>query len=248
MKAIIIDDETRSVSILSKLLGKLNENIEIIGTASNVKDGALLINNENPDCIFLDIKMPGESGFELFKHVKEINFSTIFTTAHDEYAISAIRCGALDYILKPIDFEELGNAVNRAKKKLSSSLKLEEVKEYLTNISSNQSRPKRIPIANLSGLEFVETDKIVRCSADNNYTKIHMNDGQIILTSKTLKDYDNILSKFGFFRCHRSHMINLDYIKEYIKGRNSKIVLADNFEVALSNNRKTEFLAAIHAH
>lgn len=212
------------------------------GVAHNIEDGCLLIQNVNPDLVFLDINMPGGSGFTLFDKISTINFKVIFTTAHDEFAISAIKLGAFDYLLKPIALNELKETLERVKVGPIGSAD-ENYKQLLHLIQKQSTGSQKIPVAHMNGITFLNSKDIVRCTADNNYTIIHLKDNSQIISSKTLKDFDVILSQQGFFRVHRSHLISINSVSKLLKGKPALIELDDGTQVELAQNKKTDFLS-----
>jgi len=246
ISAIIIDDEKRSCNTLVKLINLCDSEIEILGEAYNIDDGLTLINNTKPDLVFLDINMPGGNGFNLLEKISTIDFKIIFTTAHDEFAISAIKLGAFDYLLKPIALDELEATLIRVKD-LSSESK-EDYENLLNLILDKNQSPKKIPIAQMNGITFLDSEDIIRCAADNNYTVLHLKNKQQMVSSKTLKDYDNILSPLGFFRAHRSHLINVQYVSKFLKGKPSLIEMQDGYRVELAQNKKSSFLGLFESH
>ena len=242
ISAVIIDDEIRSCNTLTKLIHLTNQKVEILGEAHNVEDGYSLIQSKSPDLVFLDINMPGENGLSLVKKFEKIDFKIVFTTAHNEYAISAIKLGALDYLLKPISLSNLEETLLRAQAQLTKDHSV-SYQEVMSLIQADRKSPTKIPIANMTGIDFIDSDKIVRCIADNNYTILHLNDKTQIVSSRTLKDYDKILTNLGFFRVHRSHLINLKYVSRYLKGKPSFKEMDDGFNVELAQNKKNNFLS-----
>ncbi len=240
-KAIIVDDEKRSRSALKKQLALTDYNIEIVGAASNVKEGLELIEKYHPDVVFLDIMMPGESGFDLLEKVEQVDFQIIFTTAFNEYALAALKCGALDYLLKPINIEDLNITLQKILDTIRKNDSSQHIDDLIEWMKFNNNNSGKIPVADLHGIKFVDANTIIRCSADNNYTRIHLDDGRQLIASKTLKDYETILSKYGFFRCHRSHLINLKHIDSYRKGKTGIIVMTDKVEVELAQTKRNDF-------
>ncbi len=242
ISAVIIDDEKRSCNTLNKLIKLCDSNVEILGEAHNVEDGFALIQESNPDLVFLDINMPGGSGFNLFDKIEKISFKVIFTTAHDEFAISAIKLGAFDYLLKPIALNELKETLSRLNNEEQNSSD-EDFKQLLHLVQKQNVSSSKIPVAHMNGITFLNSENIIRCTADNNYTVIHLKDKKQIISSKTLKDYDVILSRQGFFRVHRSHLINVNNVSKLLKGKPSLIELDDGTQVELAQNKKADFLS-----
>ncbi len=210
MKAIIIDDEHDARENMQSLLQKYCSSVEIKGTADSAVGGLEMINQHRPDVIFLDINMPEATGLEMLETLDDIKFEIIFVTAYDEYAIKAIKFAALDYLLKPINILELKAAVSKAEKKLARQRSNEQLKTYVDN---KIGMPKKIGLSTSEGVIFVQVSDIIRCEASDTYTTFHLNMGDTIMISKSLKEYENLLSDFNFFRVHQTHLINLEYVK-----------------------------------
>lgn len=239
IRAIIIEDEEDSRAILTALLKNYCQGIEVIATAENVREGVNLIKLLVPDLVFLDIEMPFENGFQLFKYFEEVNFDVIFTTAYDEYALKAFRFAALDYLLKPIDLEVLREAITRVnKKEAQSDYNNIRIKTLEYNLDNNFQKIA-LPISN--GLVFIEINEIVYLEADNNYTMVYTTDGKH-LVSRTLREYEMILNEAGFFRINRSNVINMKFLKSYIKNKTPLIELTNGIQLKLSGSRKKDFL------
>lgn len=242
IKAIIVDDELGARESLSKLIEKNCKNIEIIAKADSMKTALEAINSLQPDLVFLDIEMPKGNAFDLLEQFKEINFDIIFTTAYDHYAIKAIKFSALDYILKPIDVEELVAAVSKYenKKKEKGTLNT-QFKTLLSNVKPN-TKLKKVGIPDGDGLIFVNLSDIIRCDSDGNYTYFILINGKKIVASRTLGEYETMFSDENFFRVHRSHLINLEHVKKYIKGEGGYVIMSDNSQVEVSRRNKADFL------
>lgn len=243
IKAIIIDDEERARNGLSSIIHEYCKEITIVDTCSNVPDGVIAINKHKPDLIFLDIEMPDYNGFELFGFFSDINFDIIFVTAYSQYAIKAFEVSAIDYLLKPVDIEALQKAVEKVKTKqtqIALHKRLELLKE---TFATDEISKIALPMGD--GLLFVEMKDIILFEADGAYTNLYMNNGSKILVSKRLKFFEDILvNRHHFFRPHRSHLININFIKKYIKGDN-QIVMDNLFEVSLSRDLKQDFEALL---
>ncbi len=239
MKALIIDDEKRTRELIAKMIESFDMNIETHPIGENVASGIAAIESLQPDLVFLDIQMPDGTGFDLLKMVPKKNFEVIFITAHEEFAIKAIKFSALDYILKPVDADELRSALERA---VESKLHKKEDSQYdalQTNIQPSQKR--RLVLKTQESVHVVDLDKIIRCEADRNYTSFFLTEGKKILVSKTLKDYETLLSSHNFLRVQQSHLINLDYVDRYDKGNGGSVVMKDGSEVPLSPAKRDLF-------
>jgi two-component system LytT family response regulator len=239
IKAIIIDDEERARNTLSSLLLNYCPEVNILATCSNVPDGVLAINKHKPDVVFLDIEMPDYNGFELLGFFREIDFDIIFVTAYSEYAIKAFEISAVDYILKPIDIDQLKNSVEKLKQKKLHSQMQEQIELLKESYKGDDIR--KIALSMSNGLTFVEIADIILLEADGAYTTFYLKDGQKIVVSKKLKFYEDILSNRSyFFRTHRSYFINVNFIKTYSRSENA-ILMENSFSVTISRDRKQEF-------
>ena len=243
IKAIIIDDEERARNTLSSLLLNYCPEINVLATCANVPDGVLAINKHKPDVVFLDIEMPDYNGFELLGFFREIDFDIIFVTAYSEYAIKAFEISAVDYLLKPIDIDQLKNSVEKLKQKKLHSQMQEQIELLKESYKGDDIR--KIALSMSNGLTFVEVSEIVLLEADGAYTTFYMKNGQRILVSKKLKFYEDILSNRAyFFRTHRSYFINVNYIRSYSRSENA-ILMENEFSVTISRDRKQEFEALL---
>ncbi|MBL0333864.1 MAG: response regulator [Chitinophagaceae bacterium] len=243
LKAIIIDDEQKGRMALKQKLHDYCSNVQVIGEAENGETGIDLINRLEPDIVFLDIEMPRMDGFEMLHLLPEKNFNLIFTTAYDQYAIKAIKYSAFDYLLKPIDIDELKSTVSRITPltKNQTGHKLETLEQNLLS----KSGFKKIAIPTLEGLLFFNADDIIHLEANSNYTTLHFTNHPKLTASKTLKDFEELLTDDIFFRPHHSHIINLKYIKRYIKGDGGQIEMQNGHIVIVSRRKKEEFLRLI---
>ena len=239
-KVVIIDDETRTRSLLKKMINNSDHPLEVVGDADSVSEGLLAIQKHKPDIVLLDIQMPDGSGFDVLDRVAKRNFEVIFVTAHQEFAIRAIKFSALDYILKPVEIEELdsalGNAIDTIQTKSDLSVKYETLLDNLKNDN------KRIVISTKSSMYVLPIKDIVHCQSDRNYTYFFLSDGRKIFTSRTLKDYEDILGLPDFIRCHRSHLINLNYIERYDRREGGTIILKDGTDIPLSRLSRQRFM------
>jgi two-component system LytT family response regulator len=244
LKAIIIDDELKSRENLRILVEDFCDGISILGTCKNVKEGLEYIKKYTPDIVFLDIQMQKETGFDLLNQVGEINFNVIFTTAHSEYALKAFKYSALDYLLKPIDVDDLVKAVKKATNKKNSDTS-GRVETFFKNLNTGSGENLKIALPHAEGFVFVKVRDILYCEADSNYTRFYLLDGRKILVSKTLKEYETLLSDQNFFRIHNSHLINLGEILKYVKGDGGYVVLNNNVTLEVAKRKKSAFLEKI---
>lgn len=242
LRTILIDDEEDARVILRSFLESHCPQVEIIGEADSVKSGIELIQSASPDLVFLDVRMSPGTGFDVLEGVEEVNFQTIFVTAHDEYAVRAIRVSALDFLLKPVDIEELISAVEKVSQEGTSTtedVRYQVIKEELAQPSSQTGR---MVLPTQEGFQVVATESIVRCEADRNYTIFWFDTGKKVLIPKTLKFYEELLTPSGFFRIHQSHLVNLSYIVEYKRRKKGGIIfLKDKLELPIAESRKMNF-------
>ena len=213
--------------------------VEIVGEADGVVQGAKLLRNAQPDLLLLDIQMGDGTGFDLLEIVPDLRFQLIFTTAHDEHAIRAFRFAAVDYLLKPIDPEELRRAMERAKKLLAiapaTQAQLPVLREHF-----QKEKPKTIALHTAEKIHIARLAEILRMEADGNYTEVHFSNGQKLLLTKTLKDFSTILEETGFLRVHQSHLVNFEHIREFIKTDGGYIVMADGAKVPVAVRKRAE--------
>ena len=238
IKALIVDDEENSRQALHNLLKDYCKGVDVIGKAASVKEAIKIADNKKPDVVFLDIEMPVENGFKLLEYYEEIPFDVVFTTAYDQYAVKAFKFSALDYLLKPIDLEELRNSIEKVKEN-----KQETRKPHYDTLQYNiKHNLKKLALPTIEGYSFIDLDEILYCEASNNYTIVYLTNRKKIVVSKTLREYEDLLSDFNFFRVNRSHLINLKFIKEYKKARRPIILMTNGTEVSLATARKQDFL------
>lgn len=239
MKAVIIDDEKRTRELIAKMIESFNLGIETFPIGESVESGLKAIEEIHPDLVFLDIQMPDGTGFDLLKMIPQKNFEVIFITAHEEFAIKAIKFSALDYILKPVDTEDLKQAVMRAVESIDH--KKEESQFEALQLNMQPAQKRRLVLKTQESVHVVDLEKIIRCEADRNYTSFFLTEGKKILVSKTLKDYETLLTGHNFLRVQQSHLINLDYVERYDKGNGGSVVMKDGSEVPLSPAKRDIF-------
>jgi len=244
LRAIIIDDEKNTRDVVSAIMAKHCKEVEIIGFADSVKSGVQIIQKHKPDLLLLDIHLPDGTGFDILKGIKPDNFKIIFITAHEEYALKAFKFSALDYILKPINSNELTASIKKATDSLQHAVNL-QLATFAHNYSNLPKEPKKIILKTLDSIYSVSVTEIIRCQADTCYTRFFLRDGQIIMVSATLKKFDELLTEFGFFRVHQSHLINLDYFVRYKKTGGGLAILNDGTEVPVASRKKDLFLRAV---
>jgi two-component system LytT family response regulator len=244
VKSVIVDDELKSRESLKKMIATFCEGIEVLAICQNVAEGIDAINRFKPDVVFLDIQMQGETGFDLLARVKSIDFEVIFTTAHSEYAIQAIKFSAIDYLLKPIDVTELQQAVEKVKSKQNTNF-VERMQQLLQNMKSPNPENYKLALPTAEGLTFIKVNDIMYLKASGNYTEIFMREGQKHLVSRHLKEYDDLLTEQSFFRIHHSTLINVNFIKSYVRGEGGYVIMTDSASLDVSRRKKEAFLEKI---
>jgi two-component system LytT family response regulator len=238
-RTVIVDDEKTNILALKNLLDKYFPEISIIGIANNVSEGVDIINETKPDLLFLDISMPDGDGFDLLAKVSFRSFEVIFTTAHDQYALKAFDYSAIHYLLKPIEFSELSTAINRynqVKSKGTLSARLSVLKDNLNN------RVQKIIVPSVEGLNIILVDDIIRLEANDVYTIFYLTNKRTLVASKPLNSFEKILADKSFSRIHAKHLVNLNFIQRYVKGKGGSIVLEDGEEIDVSVRKKNDFL------
>ena len=246
IKTIIVDDENNASEFLEKMLKRYFPNkFYVCDLCESIDDAIIAIKNHQPDLVFLDIQMPNKNGFELFKELKNPQFEVIFTTAHAEFAIEAIKKSALDYLLKPINYLDLLGAVTRFENKIKKENQQKQINVLLENIDSGEVAHKKMAISTDTGIEFVKYNAIVFLETQNNYTKVNLVDGTSIIASKTLKYFDDLLPSELFFRIHKTYLINMNFVKRFFKIDDYLIELTTGQKLPISYRKKNEFIIAI---
>jgi two-component system LytT family response regulator len=241
IKAILIDDEKHCRETLSIQLEKYCPDVQLLAQCSSAAEGLQAIAQHSPDVVFLDVEMPQMNGFEMLGQLSPIPFEVIFTTGYDAYAIKAIRFSALDYLLKPIDKEELKKAVAKVSHKNSHKL-TDQLDVLLEKLHNKQSALQKIALPTGDGFELVPLENILHCESDSNYTHIVLKNGRKILVSRTLKEIEELLEGYSFVRVHHSHLVNLNEITRYIRGEGGYVVMSNNTSIAVSRSRKDALL------
>lgn len=244
--AIIVDDEVDQQHRLQTMLQKDFPQINVKAVCASVNEGIKKIQILQPQLVFLDVHLPPKTGFDLLSELGLINFSVIFTTAYDTYAVKAFEVSAVDYLLKPFGLDELGRAISRFEKEVSLKHSLQNVQALLQNLSTNSVDNIRIALPVTHGYTFVNLKEIVRCQADNNYTTLYFTDGSKKVITRLLGDCETLLSGYNFFRTHSAHLINMRHVADYVKGDGGIIKMNDGSIVELSRLRKDSFLKMLH--
>lgn len=240
MKAILIDDERDALEMLEWIIRKHAPEVEIIAMCNSALEGMEKINNLKPDVVFLDIEMPQLNGFDMLERLGKYEFEVIFTTAYNQFAIKALKICALDYLLKPIDAEELKASVQKAlnRKSKTSSQQLEMLMSYF---KPEKPKARRVALTASDHLVFVDTNDIVYCESDSNYTTFFLAHGEKVIVSKTLKDVEEILEGADFFRIHASYLINMKHVAKFTRGDGGYVVMSNQQHITVSRKKKDEF-------
>jgi two-component system, LytTR family, response regulator len=242
IRTVLVDDELDSIRVLQKLLDAFCPQVEIVGTASGVETAVELIRETMPDLLFLDIEMSQGNAFDLLKQLQPLEFQVIFVTAFDDYAIRAFKYSAVDYLLKPVDIDDLREAINRVLERPQEQGLPQQMKILLANVGALQLSQQKMAIPTITGLHFVPVQDILRFEAKGNYTTIFLSGADPILATKKIKDYEDVLPDSIFCRIHNSHIINLSKIREYQKGRGGMVVMEDGSVIEVATRRREEFL------
>jgi two-component system LytT family response regulator len=244
LKAILIDDELPSLQNLQHKLKEFCPDVNVVATTQKPEEAIQLIEHHRPDVIFLDIEMPRMNGFKMLEEIKEKKFDIVFTTAYNHYAIDAIRISAFDYLVKPIAVKDLQNSVARLLKTQHKQIP-EKLDILRQSLADSRSQNDKISIVTNEGVEFFEISQIIRIESSSNYSKIHFKDGKVLLVTKLLKDFEEILTPYRFYRIHNSHLINLSYIKKYLRGDGGQVLLQNGEIIDVARRKKEEFLKLI---
>jgi two-component system LytT family response regulator len=245
INTILIDDEVTGLESLKLSIEKYCPDIAVKGAFKSPQLGLAGIRKIKPDLVFLDVQMPQMSGFDVLQQASPINFDVIFVSAYDQYAIKAIRFSALDYLLKPVDVDELIHAVRKAKDRVNKKSSIYQYQSVLNNIQLKSGKIEKLAVPTADGIDFFETRDIIYCKADGSYTVIMLKNNQRVFVCKNLIDFENLLIDSGFCRVHHSHLINLSHVQKYVKGEGGYVILTDNHHVDISRRKKEEFLALL---
>ncbi len=242
IRCVLIDDESNSLEMMEWLLKTYCPQVQIEAMCNSAEKGIEAIEKHKPDVVFLDIEMPHMNGFDMLEHFDRLSFDVVFCTAYDQFAIKAFRYSALNYLLKPVDPEDLKETIRRLEERKSSPSK-EQIELLLQNIHTQQKPTvQRIALTTGDGMIFVSTSDILYCQAESNYTAVVLAGGKKVLVSKVLKDIDEALAGPDFFRIHNSYLINLNKIKKFVRGEGGYVIMEDNATVSISRSRRQEFM------
>ena len=243
LKTILLDDEPYCLELLAHLLNKHCPEVQIVAQFTDaVQALEFLRNNPEPDVVFMDVEMPKINAFDLLNYLYPFRFKVVFTTAYDKYAVRAIKLQALDYLLKPIDIEELKTAVRRTQQEVQPK---EAPVSVLIPAAPEDAAANRIGLSTNTGIDFIKTSQILYCNSDGCYTEIMLQNGQKVILSKSLKELEDVLPREAFFRIHHSHLINLTHIKRYVRGAGGEVIMNNNCSLPVARSKKEAFMEVL---
>ena len=243
LKTIIIDDEQHCIDLLKAMLAKkFSARVKIVAEATNAAEGKEMISRFKPDLVFLDVEMPVQTGIDLLANLDKIDFEVIFTTAHEQYALKAIKLNALDYLLKPFSIEELETAINKCAGKKNTFIDAEALSTLISNLKNISPENKKVGLPTLHGIRFVLIKDIIRVASDNNYTHFFFADKTKMVVSKTLKEFEELLTPYNFFRTHNSHLINITHLQSFVSLDGDHVIMNDGSKIEVSRRRKNDLL------
>ncbi len=245
IKAVIIDDEPAMLEVNSSLLAEYFPDIKLVGTANSVSTGLDLIRTQNPDLVLLDIELNQEKGFQILQELKPYSFKVVFITGHESFAIKAIKFSALDYILKPVNETEFQQAIQHAVELIDNNESSQPQVDVLVDSFRREMRTKKLVLRTSDSLHIVDISDIYFCKSDNSYTTFYLNGNEKIMVSKSLKDYEGLLTEFGFFRSHQSFLVNLNHIKKVDKSDGGFIIMKNKKEIPVSLRQMKNLLALL---
>jgi two-component system LytT family response regulator len=246
IRAVIIDDEPMAREAIKGMLAVYCPDVEVIEEAGDISGGLMVLRRSEPDLVFLDIQLTDGTGFELLKRLESYDFRVIFITAFEDYAVKAFKFSAIDYILKPVDPNELMIAVKKVRKTVEKESMNINMKALFENISTITKDEKKVVLKTASNVYLVNLTDIIRCEADKNYTHFFVQGREKILVSRTLKEFEEMLSEYNFVRVHQSHLVNLSHVIRYDKGDGGTLIMSDNSEVPVSFRKKDDLMKAIN--
>jgi len=245
IQTIIIEDDQNSRDFLQEMLTEHFKNVELVAVCKTADEGKTAIEVCHPDLVFSDVELENTSAFDMLQQINTIDFEVIFTTGYEKYAIQAIKFSALDYLLKPFSLSDLTGALNHYLQKQNKKQSARQFETLFYNLRHIQRGSKKIALPTSNGLVMIPLNEVIRCQSELNYTIFFLNNKKKIVISKTLKEYDEMLSEFDFVRVHNSHLINLHHVLNYTKGEGGTITMSDGSEVDVSRRKKEEFLTKI---
>jgi two-component system, LytTR family, response regulator len=245
LRAILIDDELSSLQNLKQKLEEFCRQVVVIASVQEPEEAIFLIKQHRPDVLFLDIEMPKMNGFMMLEELGEYNAEIIFTTAYNHYTIDAMRISAFDYLVKPVAINELQNAVNRLLEKKTAHTR-ERLNILQQSLRDDNSQDNKIAVPLAEGFEFVTIKNIIRIESNSSYSRIYLFDGKSMLVTKLLKDFEELLAPYRFFRVHNSHLINLNYIKKYLRGVGGQVMMENGDLIDVAKRKKDEFISLLN--
>jgi two-component system LytT family response regulator len=243
IRSIIVEDEKKSREAIQTMLAEYFSNVQVVALCENGVQGKAAIEQLKPELVFLDVELSSSTGFQMLEQISDIEFEVIFTTAYDKYALQAIKFSALDYLLKPFTVEDMRLAIQRYEKKVHRQNTVDQFQNLFHNLK--QSNERKIALPTFTGLTFVSVKDIIRCEAEANYTIFYLLNKAKIVVAKTLKEYEEMLKDYNFFRVHHSSLVNLEHIKDYVRGEGGVVYMIDGSQVEVSRRKKEEFMKKI---
>lgn len=245
LRAILIDDELSSLQNLTQKLEEFCKQVIVVAAVQEPQEAILLIKKNRPDVLFLDIEMPKMNGFMMLEELGECDAEIIFTTAYNHYTIDAMRISAFDYLVKPVAINELQNAINRLLEKKTIHTR-ERLNILQRSLKDDKSQENKIAVPLTEGFEFIIIKNIVRIESSSSYSRIYFIDGKSMLVTKLLKDFEELLAPYRFFRVHNSHLINLNYIKKYLRGVGGQVMMENGDLIDVAKRKKEEFISLLN--
>jgi two-component system LytT family response regulator len=245
IRAVVIDDEPMAREALLALIERYSPEVEIIGTAGDIEAAVNIIRKGRPELIFLDVQLMDGTGFDVLNRLDNDSYKIVFVTAFEEYAITAFKFSAMDYLLKPVNPDELVKAVGKVQDSLDRESMTRRLEVLFENISSQARENRKIALRTATSMHIVNLSEIIRCQSEKNYTQFFLNGGDVITVSKTLKEFEEMLSPFGFVRVHQSHLVNLDHVRRYDKSDGGSLILSDDSQVPVSMRKKDDLMKTI---
>lgn len=246
MNVVIVEDEQQNLETLEEILQNHCEQVKITGTASTVSEAVQVIDEVNPDLLLMDINLPDGNSFDILKQIKRKDYKLIFITAFEEYAIKAIKLSALDYIVKPVDPKELIQAIDKAQTAIEEKESNLKIDALLANVNNLSHKKEKIVLKTAESIFILDIQDIIRVESEGSYTRFYTNKGNKILISKTMKDYEDVLTDSGFFRIHKSHIVNMNYLIRFDKSEGGYLVMTDQSKVPVSYRKKEKLLEYIN--
>lgn len=243
LNAVVVDDEKHCLETLSWQLQRFCPEVHLVATCNSAHEALAVLQKQSVDLVFLDIEMPHMNGFEMLQQINQIKFDVIFTTAYDMFAVKAFQFSAVDYLLKPIDKDQLQQAVQKVLLK-GQAISAEQLNVLFQSLYQQAPNLQKIALPTMEGLEFIQSNQIVHCQSESNYTHIFLQNGTKLLISKTLKETEEMLTGHNFMRVHHSHLINLNHIKKYVKGDGGYVIMSNDASINVSRSRKEDLLKA----